>query len=159
MRLSLTLLSVLFAAACATPTSDVHRADDLNYCIRDPELIVSSAPAMEPRPIAIEYCNLVSSDGQKKVITARLDNSDVQWVIPTPLGAKVFAEVRFADEKCCLLMAYGYHSPDKNGNLFDFDVYELVAQQELRSGKSSRRPSLVALLRRASASGSERGGM
>lgn len=145
----ISLIGFFLLAACGTnanlPAPEINELD-LNYCITNPELIVSADDNVSPSELTIRYCNYIPSGGDLKVIIVRIRGNQLSYQIPTPLGAKVYSEYRFRRSGDLLLLSYGFDNPDDEGNFFDYDLYEIGGRGLIKSGKSENRPRVAQFL-------------
>ncbi len=127
------------------PASGVLETD-LDFCITNPELIVSADDNVSPSELTIRYCNYMPSGGAIKTIIVSTRGKQLIYQVPTPLGAKIYSEYRFRKHGDLLLLSYGFDNPDNDGNFFDYDLYEVGRRAVIKSGKSKNRPRLLQIL-------------
>lgn len=145
----ISLIGFFLLAGCGMnarlPATGIDEVD-LNYCITNPELIVSAEDNVSPSELTIRYCNYIPSGGDLKVIIVSTRGNKLIYQVPTPLGAKVYSEYRFRSSSDLLLLSYGFDNPDDEGNFFDYHLFEIGRRDVIKSGKSENRPRLSQIL-------------
>ncbi|WP_158272101.1 hypothetical protein [Marinicauda salina] len=119
--------------------------NDLNHCVINPELIIQGNTSDHTR-LEIQYCNIISSNGDEKIIIVERNGRRFFYTMPTQLGARVYAEYQFGDYHDIMLISFGFDSPDERGNFFDYRLYEVGGRGLIRTGKSAGRPRISDLM-------------